>query len=973
MKNTSILILIFSLFALQLVHATEVDEAFLKAQIKSLENDQDASGAFYPINCLDKAMTKKCYSDASLFFTGLIAESFQDITHPAARSLKTSTVKYLAAQFKEQKGILRYYETRGKLYKIVKPDVDDNGIVLSILMNYPELADQKLIDNKLPELYKNSVITNTFTKKGSKPEVTYSGKYLSTWMNPTRPFFNDIDLVVNFNGLLAFAKHNKRSAKKDQIDLSGVCSTVNQLMDWSKEDNFDDLISIRHWTKRQPKNYSQWYPSKYAVMYALVRAHIALGEESCIKASYQLVRKHLLTETFMGNIYDKALATAAYARVLDYENLPKDDLGAMIQKIHQDLARNNLGVEPFFFYGAVGYTGSIPMVKTLLIEATATYLKTERVPASAELEEKEFLKNILSEQMDDGSFTALIIPSSPLYNLFVIYMYEYLGQTEIKKPISKKLMEHVFSMQKSSGALAGYPEGPDHVGISTAGYVAGRIIGISENDPRMKKLQQRIMEMGGPQKSDMLTLPFLMIFSLSPYQTNLNTSIDDLFLKLNKTIPWVRVLIHPVLNIISSNQTRILSQEKYPHQIFSMPYEKYAKRQREPRKSKNDKFINWASASLNPDGTLFDYTPTTVPMLMALSNFPDKKAIVAQGIKTIESFQKETRPGQLLQTPGEASIAETFYIANAMLDVGHEHDHSSIRRAEKYLMDHQMKSGGWGFSKNSVHFADSDDTSNSMYFLIRLDQARGKKIRPEVFKALDWLLTLQNSNGGFGTWEKTRNGLIGHLINKVANKKGLVMAESVFEHTARIVVCLSYLKDHSAKAKKAYEDSYNWLLAQQKKDGSFAGTWFINYMFSTSMAMTALGTDLEKGDHAIKKAIKYLYRMQSPDGGFGESPDSFLEGKAVFLKNSSWAQSGLIVSQLHTLNMLTSCKYQPQMQSLLETTHLYLRDEKDGWLNHMDETWTAVTFPKVEYLIYPYIQRLVPWQAYNMHLTSICN
>ena len=973
MKNTSIFLLIFTLISFQNAYSIEVDEDFLKAQISSLESDQDANGAFYPINCLDKAMTKTCYVDASLFFTGLIAESFDEITHPRAKKLKRSTAEYLAAQFKEQKGILRYYETRGKLYKIVKPDVDDNGIVLSILMNYPELADQKVIAEKIPELYKNSVITNTFTRKNSKAKETYTGKYLSTWVNPTRPFFNDIDLVVNFNGLLAFAKHNKRSDKNSQIDLSGVCSTVNQLIDWSKNDNFNDLISIRNWTKRQPKNYSQWYPSKYAVIYALVRAHIALGADSCIESSYQLVRKHLLTETFEGNIYDKALATAAYARVLEFEGLPKADLGEMIQKIHADLVANKLGKEPFFFYGAVGYTGSIPMIKTLLIEATATYLKTERAPAATEVEEKEFLKKILAEQMDDGSFTALIRPSSPLYNLFVIYMYEYLGLTEIKKPISKKLMEHVFSMQKTSGALAGYPEGPDHAGISTAGYVAARIIGIPESNPRMKKLQQRILELGGPQKSDMLTLPFLMMFSLAPVHTNLNQSVNDFFLKFSSHMPWVRVLIHPVLYILSNHQTRILSQDKYPHQIFKMSYEKYAKRKSIPKKEKNKEFINWAMESLNPDGTLFDYTPTTVPMLMALSTFPGKIDIVAKGVKTIESFQEEIKPGQLLQTPGEASIAETFYIANAMMDVGYEHDHSAIRRAEKYLMNHQMKSGGWGFSKNSVHFADSDDTSNSMYFLIRLDQARGKKIRPEVYKALDWLLTLQNSNGGFGTWERTRNGMLGHMINKLANKKGLVMAESVFEHTARIVVCLSFLKDHSPKTKKAYEDSYNWLLAQQKKDGSFAGTWFINYMFSTSMAMTALGTNPEKGHEAIKKAISYLYRMQSPDGGFGESPDSFLEGKAVFLNQSSWAQTGLIVSQLHTLNAFTGCKYQPEMKALMETTHLYLRDEKDGWTTKMDETWTAVTFPKVEYLIYPYIQRLVPWQAYNMHLTSVCN
>ena len=54
------------------------------------------------------------------------------------------------------------------------------------------------------------------------------------------------------------------------------------------------------------------------------------------------------------------------------------------------------------------------------------------------------------------------------------------------------------------------------------------------------------------------------------------------------------------------------------------------------------------------------------------------------------------------------------------------------------------------------------------------------------------------------------------------------------------------------------------------------------------MAMTALGTiPTELGDEAIRRSIKYLKKVQSENGGFGESPDSFLEGKAVSLKYSS--------------------------------------------------------------------------------------
>jgi squalene cyclase len=575
--------------------------------------------------------------------------------------------------------------------------------------------------------------------------------------------------------------------------------------------------------------------------------------------------------------------------------------------------------------------------------------------------------------MEDGSFTALIKPSSPLYNIFVVFMYEYLGLVEQKKHLTTPLIEHVFSMQKSNGALAGYPEGLDHPGISTAGYVAAKIAGFDENDSRMMKLEKRIKEMGGPMKSGMLTMPFLMMFSLSPIHSTFNIGIDRFLMNFSEHIPWVKVLLNPVLFMLDNGHNQVLAASKYPQRIFKQPYAKYAKRKGIPKAQKDDQFLRWALEKMNPDGTFFDYTPTTVSMLMALSTFPNQKELISKGIATIESFQQVTKQGYLLQTPGEASIGETFYVANALLDVGFGPNHPTILKAEKYLVDHQQTKGGWGFSKNSIHFADSDDTSNAMYLMIRLDKARGKNIRPEVFKALKWMLTLQNKDGGFGTWENTKGLIIGNLINKVANKRGLVMSESVFEHTARIVVCLSTLRETRPEAEIAYKRALKWVHKQQHKNGSFAGTWFIDYMFSTSMAITALATDdSAKSNYAIRKGLSFLSTQQAPDGGFGESPESFLEGKSIQLEKSSWAQTGLIVSQLHTMNAISGCKFKNEVKGILDTTYLYLRDEKDKWTQEMDQTWTAVTFPKVEYLIYPIIQKMVPWQAYNMYLSSSC-
>jgi hypothetical protein len=150
-------------------------------------------------------------------------------------------------------------------------------------------------------------------------------------------------------------------------------------------------VSIRNWTKRKKNNYSQWYPSKYAVMLALVRAHHEAAEDSCLDSSYTLIRNHLLkTQDFAGNVYDQAMATSAVARIIKYEKLPKESLKVHIQKLHEMIKNKQYGKHPFFFYGAVGYTGSIPILKAILIEATSILLSSEGIRHQSKSKKKNF-------------------------------------------------------------------------------------------------------------------------------------------------------------------------------------------------------------------------------------------------------------------------------------------------------------------------------------------------------------------------------------------------------------------------------------------------------------------------------------------------------------------------------------------------------------------------------------------------------
>src|SRR4051812_6126798 len=91
--------------------------------------------------------------------------------------------------------------------------------------------------------------------------------------------------------------------------------------------------------------------------------------------------------------------------------------------------------------------------------------------ASAATPEERALDYFTRERSADGSWTALARPSSVLYNTHAIFLYEYLGRLEEKRPIVNELLKHLWSMQNRDGGFPGYPDGPSDHAITVLAYL----------------------------------------------------------------------------------------------------------------------------------------------------------------------------------------------------------------------------------------------------------------------------------------------------------------------------------------------------------------------------------------------------------------------------------------------------------------------------------------------------------------------
>ncbi|MBI4424272.1 MAG: hypothetical protein HY554_11120 [Elusimicrobia bacterium] len=570
-----------------------------------------------------------------------------------------------------------------------------------------------------------------------------------------------------------------------------------------------------------------------------------------------------------------------------------------------------------------------------------------------------------ASQEAKGSWTAPIRTSSARYNTYLILLYEALGLAGEKRELIAALMRYIWSQQTGLGGFAGYPGGKEESSLALQVYLAAKIAGEDERSERMRRLETFIRERDLARRPGRAK-PFLMLFNLAPPPL-MAPGLFRAVLALEGKLPWVRVLVYPLLYLLASRHSIELAPEKVPHRIGlrSLP------RSKGSRVWGAERFFRWLLERFNRDGTFFDYTPTSVFALIALSTRLAHRGLVARGLETLEGFVTRVASGAAYLSPGYLDLGETLVVLLALLDAGVSPDDPMVRRAEALLWrSRHPKTGAFGASFHNDHFPDADTTASAIYALRRLAQARGeRRPDPRLRQGIDWLLTRQNADGGFATYEKASLPWLSGWLKRLLGKKEIVLSESVIEHTARAVGTLSLFQDESPRIRAAFERGHEWLLRRQQADGSYPGTWMIDYLFGTAMAVPALGTrgDDPRSRAALERAFAFLERHQRADGGFSESPDSYAKGEVVTLPYGSPAQTGAILVPLLLFLRETGYRDWTRLEPMLSRAAGFLRgaQQEDGlW---RDATWTATTFPGYEYVIYPFIQEAAPLHAVALY------
>ncbi|XP_059315695.1 cycloartenol synthase 2-like [Lycium ferocissimum] len=186
----------------------------------------------------------------------------------------------------------------------------------------------------------------------------------------------------------------------------------------------------------------------------------------------------------------------------------------------------------------------------------------------------------------------------------------------------------------------------------------------------------------------------------------------------------------------------------------------------------------------------------------------------------------------------------------------------------------------------------------------------GEAIAPhKLCDAVDLLLSLQNSNGGFASYELTRSYAWLEMINPSETFGDITIDYQYVECTSAVIQALQSFKKHYPKYREkeigaCISKALCFIQSIQLPDGSWYGSWGVCYTYGTWFGISGLvaGGKTHKNCKSIRKACHFLLSKQlQPSGGWGESYLSSqhkvytnIEGNKPHNVNTAWAMLALI-------------------------------------------------------------------------------
>lgn len=284
-----------------------------------------------------------------------------------------------------------------------------------------------------------------------------------------------------------------------------------------------------------------------------------------------------------------------------------------------------------------------------------------------------------------------------------------------------------------------------------------------------------------------------------------------------------------------------------------------------------------------------------------------------------------------------SAVWSTAFDLRALFASGVPASDPEVERALTWLVESQLeipqpavdnrnpgapRVGGWAFQRGNHTMADSDDAgvvlsafgeALAMSGPAALSPALRQRVQTSVRRGQDWLLGMQNPDGGWSAFvwglPGKRPGPAMRTTPRARLDDPLAMLRFVLEPepalgdpstedvTSRILHGLGrcgFDARHPAVSK-----AIEFLRRQQCDHGGWWGRWVVNHLAATSfvlMGLRAVGFDLRTP--WVQNAVRWVIERQNADGGWGEGAASYADPGLAGIGPSMAPLTGLVLQGL---------------------------------------------------------------------------
>ncbi|HSY05284.1 MAG TPA: squalene--hopene cyclase [Steroidobacteraceae bacterium] len=560
---------------------------------------------------------------------------------------------------------------------------------------------------------------------------------------------------------------------------------------------------------------------------------------------------------------------------------------------------------------------------------------------------------------------------------------------EIAVPLEAKLAAYLRTRQAEHGGWPLYHGGDFDMSCSVKAYFALKLAGDGPDAPHMARARAAILQRGGAARANVFTRITLALFGQIPWRGVPYIPVEIVLLPrwfpfhLDKVSYWSRTVMVPLLILCTRKPVASNPRKVHIRELFTTPPEDERHYFRHVRRAgilgpaflaldRLGRWLDplipapvrehatrraeaWILERLNGEQGLGAIFPAMVNALEALAvlGYPghDPRRLAAK--RALERLVVKDAASAYCQ-PCFSPVWDTALASLALQETGDADALAASVRALDWLQPLQildtpgdwrarrphLAGGGWAFQFSNDHYPDLDDTAAVAWSMHQThDPAR---YAHGLARALDWLVGMQSSDGGFAAFDVDNTH---YYLNAIPfADHGALLDPPTSDVTARVVTVLARVgraQDGSALAR-----AIQFLRKQQEVDGSWFGRWGTNYIYGTwsvlaAFAQAGIGPD----DPATRRAVSWLEARQNADGGWGESNDTYAAPHPAGTKSAStphqsaWALLGLLAAgQAGSDAVRCGVEYLLRIQ------------QADGLWS--DPSFTAPGFPRVFYLRY---------------------